>query len=114
MPAGAGRVPQPATSRPPGVATSPRATPVTKAGLVPIEENRELLRELRRVLNGSNGGPSVTTSLLKTFQNDPNLGHVRHWKQDWTEADHGEAAVVLPARHPVTAGANGSNGSDGH
>ena len=65
---------------------------VTEAGLVPVEENQELLRELRRVLNGSEGGPSVNSTLLKTFQNDPNLNHVRHWKQDWAETGVGAPA----------------------
>ena len=81
---------------------------VTKAGLVPVEENQELLRELRRVLNGPRRGPSVTTTLLKTFQNDPNLNHVRHWKREWAETGDG-APAVDPDRVPVTAGANGSN-----
>lgn len=29
--------------------------------------------------------PSVTQSILKTFDNDPNLLHVTSWKSDWTE-----------------------------
>ncbi len=41
-----------------------RPSPVasaTKAGLVPVEENQELLRELRRVLSS---GPSFRTGRL--------------------------------------------------
>lgn len=60
-------------------------------GLVSREENRELVNDLRCALNRDGLTPSVTTSLLKTFENDPNLKHVRHWKRDWSQV--GEPAV---------------------
>lgn len=61
--------------------------PSSGGGLVPADANAELVADLRRALNGDGHlAASVTTSLLKTFENDPNLKHVRHWKRDWTSA----------------------------
>lgn len=51
---------------------------------VPDPENQELLTGLRWVLNeAANDGPSVTQTILKTFEAEPNLDHVRHWKRSW-------------------------------
>jgi hypothetical protein len=72
-------------------------------GLVPAEANQELLNDLRCALNRDGLTPSVTTSLLKTFENDPNLKHVRHWKRDWTKA-RPEEVRAAPA---LVAAANG-------
>lgn len=67
-------------------------------GLVSAEENSALLHDLRCALNRDGLTPSVTTSLLKTFENDPNLKHVRHWKRDWSQfREPGPAPVLVAA-----------------
>ncbi len=88
-------------------ALSPTDDATSSGGvLVPPEDNAELLKQLRLVLNGPDGGPSVTMALLKTFRNDPNLAHVRSWKRDWTEEAGREAATS--ATVPVPAGTTGA------
>lgn len=87
--------------------------------MAPGDDEDELRQELRRVLNTGRGGggPSVTTTLLKSFQNDPNLKHVRSWKRDWTETpetpEASQATAPPVVRLPVAAGSNG-NGSAPH
>lgn len=75
-------------------------------GLVSAEENRELVNDLRCALNRDGLTPSVTTSLLKTFENDPNLKHVRHWKRDWS---HVAAEPALPVLVGAATNGNGSH-----
>ena len=77
-------------------------------GLVPADANRELVNDLRCALNRDGLTPSVTTSLLKTFESDPNLKHVRHWKRDWSQV--GEPGVVAgPALVGAATNGNGSH-----
>ena len=62
----------------------------------------ELVERLRWVLNESpQSGPSVTETILKTLATEPNLEHVRRWKQDWRG--------VSPAGIAVIAKGNGSS-----
>ena len=75
-------------------------------GLVPADANAQLLADLRSALNRDGLTASVTTSLLKVFDNDPNLKHVRNWKRDWSQAASAPA-VDAPLRVPVLAGSNG-------
>ena len=75
----------------------------TANGLVSAEANAQLVQDLQRVLNPEGLAPSVTMSLLKTFENDPNLKHVRHWRRDWRK----RPAADQPVRQLVGAGANG-------
>jgi len=100
-----------ATALEEALSPTPEGSTATTAGLVPDADNRVLLRELRLVLNGQGGGPSVTTALLKTFQNDPNLNHVRQWKRDW--ADKPVPAPVpekAPGELVLTGGTLRTNG----
>ncbi len=57
------------------------------------KENEELRRGLRWALNSpeerGDDHPSVTQSILKTFENDPNLIHVNAWKSNWAEEHEG-------------------------
>jgi hypothetical protein len=79
-------------------------------GLVSAEANAQLIKDLRRVLNPEGLAPSVTTSLLKTFEHDPNLKHVRHWRRDWTRP----VVADLPVREPVMAAGSNGNGAGPH
>jgi hypothetical protein len=85
---------------------SPNGTPLA-GGLVPPEANQELLDNLRCALNRGGLSPSVTTAMLKTFDNDPNLRHVRKWKEDWSRPQHRSFAPPV-ALAPV--GATNGNG----
>lgn len=82
----------------------------------------QLIERLRWALNEGGEGPSVTDCILKTLATDPNLKHVRHWKQDWRRTAGGAPAPVLrapaalppppvqpPAQAPETTAANGSS-----
>jgi hypothetical protein len=78
-------------------------------GLVPCDTNEQLLADLRCALNRDGLTPSVTNSLLKTFENDPNLKHVRHWKRDWTHSPAEPAVVPVPSPpSPELVTANGA------
>jgi hypothetical protein len=86
----------------------------TADGLVSAADNARLLEDLRTVLNPDGTGPSVTLSLLKTLRTDPNLAHVRCWKQDWSDEPGGvvaerrpAAAVMAPAPPTADVAANG-------
>jgi len=85
-------------------------------GLVPAAANEQFIADLTRVLNLDGLVPSVTTSLLKTFANLPNLKHVRHWKRDWSQATptRTPAPPVLAPAGPVPEPALVSNGVNGH
>jgi len=83
---------------------------MTANGLVSAEANAQLLEDLRRVLNPQGLAPSVTMSLLKAFENDPNLTHVRHWRRDWTQK---VPQMDQPVRELALAGSNG-NGAGPH
>lgn len=53
-------------------------------------DNEELRKALRWLLNGQDerdpaAHPSKTQTILKTFENDPNLLHVTSWKKNWAE-----------------------------
>jgi hypothetical protein len=76
-----------ATALEEAVRPCPEGADTVARGLVPADANRQLLDDLRCALNRDGLTPSVTSSLLKTFENDPNLRHVRHWKRDWTQPD---------------------------
>jgi hypothetical protein len=89
-----------ATALEDAVRPCPAGADTVARGLVPADTNRELLADLRCALNRDGLTPSVTTSLLKTFENDPNLKHVRHWKRDWTQVDPQDATPV-PATVPL-------------
>lgn len=79
-------------------------------GLVPADANRELVNDLRCALNRDGLTPSVATSLLKTFESDPNLKHVRHWKRDWSQLAEPVVAAV-PAVPALVGAASNGNGS---
>jgi len=72
-------------------------------GLVSEQANQQLLDDLQCALNRDGLTASVTTSLLKTFENDPNLKHVRHWKRDWTQAPAAPTSAVAPVVPSVAA-----------
>lgn len=57
-------------------------------GLGPVRLNgmhdNALVEALRWVLDGGDRSrPSATQAILKTFEGEPNLDHVRHWKGSW-------------------------------
>lgn len=74
------------------------------------EQNEELREALRWALNKpeerGDKHPSVTQSILKTFENDPNLFHVKAWKRDWAADLPPECGLSRPgaeervAHHP--------------
>ena len=109
-----------ATALEDAVRPCPEGADAVARGLVSADSNRQLLDDLRCALNRDGLTPSVTTSLLKTFENDPNLKHVRHWKEDWTQATPASQPAGLPvvptALSPATTGpvptlaAAGANG----
>jgi hypothetical protein len=72
----------------------------------PDGKDAQLVERLRWALNEGEEGPSVTDCILKTLARDPNLKHVRHWKQDWRRAE-GEAPPPPPA--PVRPPAGGAS-----
>jgi hypothetical protein len=96
-----------ATALEDAVRPSPDGAEALVGGLVSAEANRQLLDDLRCALNRDGLTPSVTTSLLKTFENDPNLKHVRHWKRDWS---HPQLPARVQLAVPVTVGATNGNG----
>jgi len=51
------------------------------------EDENALVEALRWVLNESTSKPSVTQAMLKTFEAEPNLDHVRCWKRSWRTGD---------------------------
>jgi len=60
-----------------------------------VEENDDLVQALRWVLDEPTTAdaagpaarkPSSTQAILKTFESEPNLSHVRHWKRSWQPA----------------------------
>lgn len=70
------------------------------AGEIQSEEDRDLRRGLRWILNDKPEPPSVTQAILKAFGNDPNLVPVRNWKKAWTR----EAEEAERSRHKAHAG----------
>ena len=62
----------------------------------PSANDAELVERLRWVLNESpQAGPSITETILKTLATEPNLEHVRHWKQDWHRAEPTEITAAV-------------------
>ena len=101
---------------------SPEGAGAVAGGLVPADAHDQLLRDLRCALNRDGLTVSVTMSLLKTFENEPNLKHVRAWKRDWSQRQPSTAthpAISPPASPlpslpvPAMAGGSSSNGASG-
>ncbi|HEX2193122.1 MAG TPA: hypothetical protein VHH09_07990 [Acidimicrobiales bacterium] len=62
-------------------------------GWLSAEDDDALREGLRWVLNEKPGeGPSTTQSILKTFENDTNLFHVKKWKANWAECPQGDSS----------------------
>ena len=62
---------------------------------------RDRIEQLGRVLNSADAGnltPSVTQTILQTLDGEPNLYHVRAWKEYWRQVD-----LVRLERRPATA-----------
>jgi hypothetical protein len=85
---------------------SPDGEPVAR-GLVSAEANQQLLDDLCWALNDGGLKPSVTTAMLKSIENDPNLKHVRNWKKDWSRPLR---MPVEPSVVFVPVGATNGNG----
>ena len=78
----------------------------TDEGLLTAADDERLLGDLRWALNADGTGPSVTLTLLKTLRSDPNLTHVRCWKQDWDRPDSEpdeDPVAATPAPEPTAA-----------
>lgn len=55
---------------------------------LPDPEDDALVQALRWVLDGGDSSrPSATQAMLKTFEAEPNLDHVRCWKRSWRAGD---------------------------
>ena len=79
------------------------ATTTMDDGLLTAADDERLLGDLRWALNADGTGPSITLTLLKTLRSDPNLTHVRRWKQDWDQPPPEpatEPVAVTPASEP--------------
>jgi hypothetical protein len=97
-----------ATALEEAVRPCPAGAEACARGLVTAGANEQLRTDLLSALNGDGKlTASVTTSLLKVFDNDPNLKHVRHWKRDWSQPT---PPVAAPPQVPVLVGTSGSNG----
>lgn len=85
------------------------------ASLVAQKQNDELLEALRWVLNDDAlpRWPSVTQALLKSFESDLNLDHVRHWKQTWRRTARAGAcsAHALRSERRAQAASAGDQGN---
>ncbi|HEV2760031.1 MAG TPA: hypothetical protein VGV86_10740 [Acidimicrobiales bacterium] len=82
----------------------------TDDGLLTAADDERLLGDLRWALNADGTGPSVTLTLLKTLRSDPNLTHVRCWKQDWDQPTS-EPTVPVATSAPESGAVTGSVGA---
>jgi hypothetical protein len=91
-----------------GPAHEGRATELDPV-LPPLDDDGELVQALRWVLDPDRSKPSATQTLLKTFEAEPNLDHVRYWKRSWrTGDDHhqpgaGQARPTTQTTTPVAS-----------